>query len=76
MAAENVADAIKAGAGPLLESVRLFDRFQRPGENQVSLAFTLTFRSADRTLTSEEVSKLRESAGAEAVIRFGATIRS
>ncbi|MEY4163079.1 MAG: hypothetical protein RLZZ79_31 [Actinomycetota bacterium] len=76
VAAANVADAIKAGAGPLLESVRLFDRFQRPGEDQVSLAFTLTFRSADRTLTSEEVSKLRESAGAEAVTRCGATIRS
>lgn len=74
--AAEVTEALQEGAGELLESVKLFDKFQREGEDQVSLAFTMTFRAADRTLTSEEVSKLRESAGAEVVRRFQATIRS
>ena len=76
VSAAAVAAALKSGAGNLLESVRLFDRFQRPGDSQVSLAFTLTFRAPDRTLTSDEVSKLRESASASAVEMCGAVIRS
>jgi phenylalanyl-tRNA synthetase beta chain len=76
VSASEVAKALQSGAGELLESVHLFDKFQRPGENQVSLAFTLTFRAKDRTLTSEEVSRLRESAGAAAKEFCGATIRS
>jgi phenylalanyl-tRNA synthetase beta chain len=74
--AAEITEALQAGAGELLESVKLFDKFQKDGDDQVSLAFTMTFRAADRTLTSEEVSKLRESAGAEVVRRFQATIRS
>jgi len=68
--------ALRAGAGELLESVALFDRFEKPGESQVSLAFTLTFRAKDRTLTSDEVSALRSAAGAEATAQCGAQIRS
>ncbi|NDC13191.1 MAG: hypothetical protein EBZ85_03545, partial [Actinobacteria bacterium] len=67
---------LKEGAGLLLESIELFDRFQKPGEKNVSLAFTLTFRAPDRTLTSDEVSALREKAGLMAAKRCGATIRS
>ncbi|NDE71362.1 MAG: phenylalanine--tRNA ligase subunit beta [Actinobacteria bacterium] len=74
--AAEVEAALRAGAGPLLESVKLFDRFQREGEDQISLAFTLTFRASDRTLTSEEVSQLREEAGLSATKKCGATIRS
>lgn len=74
--ASAVMEALQIGAGELLEEIRLFDRFQKEGETKVSLAFTLTFRSSERTLTSEEVSVLRESAGAEAVKRCGAQIRS
>lgn len=74
--AATVERALRAGAGELLESVALFDRFQKPGESQVSLAFTLTFRAKDRTLTSDEVSALRSAAGAEATAQCGAQIRS
>lgn len=74
--AAEVRDALKEGAGLLLESIELFDRFQKPGEKNVSLAFTLTFRAPDRTLTSDEVSALREKAGLMAAKRCGATIRS
>ncbi len=76
ISASDVSEALKIGAGELLESVYLFDRFQKEGEKQISLAFTLTFRAADRTLTGEEVSALRERAGAEAKRRCGAQIRS
>ena len=73
--AGDVANALREGAGELLESIELFDRFQKPGEDLVSLAFTLTFRASDRTLTTEEVSELRRKAGEAAVSKFGAEIR-
>ena len=76
VSAAEVQDALVSGAGELLESIYLFDRFQKPGETQVSLAFSLVFRASDRTLTSEEVSELRSAAGAAAAKACGATIRS
>jgi phenylalanyl-tRNA synthetase beta chain len=76
ISAAQVEAALVAGAGELLESIHLFDRYQKPGEEQVSLAFSLVFRAADRTLTSEEVSALRSSAGAAAVKTCNAIIRS
>ena len=76
VSAADVETALVAGAGELLENIQLFDRFQKPGEAQVSLAFSLIFRASDRTLTSDEVSELRAAAGAEATKRCGAVIRS
>lgn len=76
VSAAEVEAALVAGAGELLESIQLFDRYQKPGEEQVSLAFSLVFRAADRTLTSDEVSELRSAAGAAAVKTCNATIRS
>ena len=76
ISAADVQKALAIGAGELLESIQLFDRYQKPGENHVSLAFTLAFRAPSRTLTADEVSELRAAAGAEAVKRLGAVIRS
>ena len=76
VAAADVTAALQEGAGELLESVELFDRFQKAGEDQISLAFTLTFRAPDRTLTSDEVSRLRTLAGEAATKRCQAVIRS
>ena len=73
--AAQVEQALSDGAGELLESIHLFDRFQKEGDPQVSLAFTLVFRAPDRTLTSDEVSALRAAAGDEAVKRCSATLR-
>jgi phenylalanyl-tRNA synthetase beta chain len=73
--AAEVSEALVSGAGPLLESIALFDRFENDSD-EISLAFTLTFRAPDRTLTSEEVSVLREKAGKSAVSKIGARIRS
>jgi phenylalanyl-tRNA synthetase beta chain len=51
---------IEQPAEPLLESVQLFDLFDiqkdaGPGPARKSLAYTLTYRDKNRTLTSEEV---------------------
>ena len=68
--------ALQDGAGELLESIELFDRYDKIGDGKVSLAFTLTFRASDRTLKTEEVSAAREAAAAEASKRCGATVRA
>ena len=49
-------------AGDLLEDVHLFDVFRSEalGPNKKSLAFGLRFRAPDRTLTDEEVGRLRQ----------------
>ena len=68
--------ALRTGAGELLESITLFDRYDKLGDGKVSLAFTLVFRAADRTLTAEEVSQYRESDAASALKSCGATVRA
>ena len=68
--------ALREGAGELLESITLFDRYDKIGDGKVSLAFTLVFRAGDRTLTGEEVSSMRESATAVAAAKFGAVVRT
>jgi len=70
-----VQDSLVRGAGDLLESIELFDRYESLGDGKVSLAFTLSFRAADRTLTADEVSEYRQAAAAMAVAECGATIR-
>jgi phenylalanyl-tRNA synthetase beta chain len=68
--------ALREGAGELLESITLFDRYDKIGDGKVSLAFTLVFRAGDRTLTGEEVSSMREAATAVAAAKFGAVVRT
>jgi phenylalanyl-tRNA synthetase beta chain len=70
---------VRAAAGPLLESVRLFDVYtdvERLGPDVRSLAFALRFRAADRTLTVEEATAARDVAVAAAVERHQARLRS
>lgn len=56
-AAARVEQAIRQAAGPLLESIGLFDVYsgEQIGPGLRSLAFSLTFRHPDRTLTDAEV---------------------
>lgn len=57
---ERMAQAMSSAGGSLLEDVTLFDVYrdeQRVGAGRKSLAYKLTYRAADRTLTSEEVDK-------------------
>ena len=75
ISAADLTAAIKQGAGPLLESIVLFDRYDQIAGNKVSLAFTLTFRASDRTLTSDEVALYRDQAIAQAAKSVGAVLR-
>ena len=76
VAASAVEQALREGAGELLESIVLFDRYDQIGDGKVSLAFTLTWRAADRTLTGEEVASLREAATRNAEKQTGASLRT
>jgi phenylalanyl-tRNA synthetase beta chain len=74
---EAVRQALIAGAGPLLESVRLFDVYTGPqvGPEQKSLAYSLRFRAPDRTLTEAEAGAARDAAVAAATAATGAVQR-
>ncbi len=60
--AERVGQAIVGAGGKLLESARLFDVYEGDGvpEGMKSLAFSLTYRAPDRTLTDDEIRPLHE----------------
>ncbi|MEV0897862.1 phenylalanine--tRNA ligase subunit beta [Actinoplanes sp. NPDC049802] len=75
--AGEVQAALAEGAGSLLESVALFDVYESAqlGAGKRSLAYKLTFRAPDRTLTSEETIAARDAAVALTASRFGATLR-
>ncbi|MDO4761285.1 MAG: phenylalanine--tRNA ligase subunit beta [Corynebacterium sp.] len=76
--AEAVRQTIVEAAGPLLEKVELFDiyRAENLGADKKSLAFALTFRAPDRTLTDDECSTGRLAAADLAAQRFGAQMRA
>jgi phenylalanyl-tRNA synthetase beta chain len=76
VSAKEVERALQDGAGELLESIVLFDRYDQIEEGKVSLAYTLSFRAPDRTLTALEVSEFRKRAGEFASERCGAIIRA
>ena len=75
--ASQVEAALVAGGGELLESSRLFDVYRGPGvpEGHRSLAFRLRFSAPDRTLTDDEVGRLRQAAIDAAEAATGATLR-
>jgi phenylalanyl-tRNA synthetase beta chain len=75
--AADVRATLIEGAGPLLESVRLFDVFTgaQVGEGRRSLAYNLIFRAPDRTLTGEEAVAARDAAVALAAKRHNALLR-
>jgi phenylalanyl-tRNA synthetase beta chain len=75
--AQAVQDAVRDGAGELLEDVRLFDVFTGPqvGDDRKSLTFALRFRAADRTLTEDEASAARDAAVQRAAEQVGAVLR-
>ncbi|MEH1100765.1 phenylalanine--tRNA ligase subunit beta [Micromonospora sp. CPCC 205561] len=75
--AARVQQALVEGAGGLLEQVRLFDVYasEQLGAGRRSLAYKLTFRAPDRTLTVEEAVAARDAAVARAAEHFGATLR-
>ncbi len=75
--AARIQQVIATHAGPLLESILLFDQYSGapipPGQR--SLAFRLTFRAADRTLSDSDVNKIRERIAQRLSSELGATVR-
>ena len=60
MTFEQVVQRIRSAGGKLLSDVRLFDVYRdavRVGVGKKSMAFSLTYRATDHTLTSEEVDR-------------------
>lgn len=76
--AQAVEDAVREGAGDLLEHLQLFDVFAGPqiGANRKSLTFALRFRAPDRTLTEDDATAARDAAVRCAAERVGAELRS
>jgi phenylalanyl-tRNA synthetase beta chain len=56
-----VLEAVRAAARELLDEVDVFDVYSGPqvGEGRRSLALSLAFRAADRTLTDTDVAPVR-----------------
>ena len=69
---------IKEGGGNSLESVRAFDEYRgdQAGEGRKSIAFTLTFRSPERTLTDAEVERVMSEIRKRLEKKHGARVRS
>jgi phenylalanyl-tRNA synthetase beta chain len=76
--AQAVADAVREGAGELLEDMQLFDVYTgaQVGEDRKSLTFALRFRAPDRTLTEDDASAARDAAVRRAAEAVGAELRA
>ncbi|HUM00346.1 MAG TPA: phenylalanine--tRNA ligase subunit beta, partial [Mycobacterium sp.] len=76
--AQAVIDAVREGAGELLEDIALFDVYTGPqiGEGHKSVTLALRFRAADRTLTEDEASAARDAAVRRAAELVGAVQRT
>ena len=69
-------DAATEAAGAELREMRPFDvyRGEQVGEGRKSIAFAVTFQSAERTLTDEDAAGLRERIVTALGERFGAEL--
>jgi phenylalanyl-tRNA synthetase beta chain len=76
--AERVADLLQETGGRMLTEVRLFDvyRGEQIGAGKKSLAYSLVYQAADRTLTDEEVLKIRQRIVRQLDKELGAFLRS
>jgi len=75
--AARIEAAVRAGAGELLRSIRIFDlyRGEQVGAGRKSLALRLEFRASDRTLTDSEVAE-RRSEIEGAIAELGGALRA
>ena len=77
--AEKMGQVMSSAGGKFLESVRLFDVYrddERVGAGKKSMAYRLTYRAPERTLTSEEVDKAHEKLVKKVQGATGAEVRS
>jgi phenylalanyl-tRNA synthetase beta chain len=78
VATDQVVAAIRKYAGAMLESLALFDVYEGPqvGVGKRSLAYRVTFRAPDRTLSDADVSKVRAKIVRGLEHDIGATLRA
>ena len=78
VAAADLEAVIREAGGDLLEDVRLFDVYEGDPipAGKKSLAYSLTYRAPDRTLTDKEVAKAHERIARAAQKRLGAELRA
>jgi phenylalanyl-tRNA synthetase beta chain len=73
---EKILQTIQAAREPLLESVELFDLFtEKTGGARKSLAYTLTYRDKNRTLTHQEVTEVHARIRERLKNELGVTLR-
>lgn len=76
---EKMTQVMTSAGGKLLEEARLFDVYrdeERVGSGKKSMAYALTYRAPDRTLTSEEVEKAHERLVKKVCGATGAEVRA
>ena len=76
---ETLMQRLTSAGGKLLESARLFDVYRDPvrvGLGKKSMAFQLTYRSNDHTLTSEEVERAHAKVVKKVCASTGGEVRS
>jgi phenylalanyl-tRNA synthetase beta chain len=78
LAAEPVRALIEQTGRPLLRAVRLFDQYrdEKLGSAKKSLAYALTYQADDRTLTDDEVAKVRTKIVRRLEKELGAVLRT
>jgi len=69
--------AMRKAGGELLESIEMFDVYRggQLEQGKKSVAFSLTFRAPDHTLTEPEITKAMEKIQRSCAYQFGAVIR-
>lgn len=75
---KQIEDIIKANGGGLVESYKLFDVYKgaQIEEGHKSIAYSITYRSAEKTLTDEDVAVVHEKILSELSEKLNANLRS
>jgi phenylalanyl-tRNA synthetase beta chain len=77
VSAGELVEAARAAVGPELRDMRPFDVYhgEQVGAGRKSIAFAVTFQSAERTLSDEDAARLRARIVETLAERFGAELR-
>jgi phenylalanyl-tRNA synthetase beta chain len=78
VSAQALVEAAREAAGSELREMRVFDvyRGEQAGPGRKSLAFSVSFQSAERTLSDEDAAELRRRIVEALAERFGAELRA
>lgn len=71
-------DLIRDLGGDLVEEVQLLDKYENEakfGKDRVSYTYRITYRSIERTLTSEEVDAIQKNVYDQTALQYGAELR-